>query len=53
MLVFENLERARSFFCADYDFVVARGELIEEPLRDAESPIPFPASELLPVMERD
>src|ERR1035441_6017080 len=51
MFVFENLHRARSFRRADHDLIIARDELVEDSLRHAESPIPTPTPELLPIVK--
>jgi hypothetical protein len=53
VLVLENLHRAGRFRSTNCDLIFAGSELVKQALRDAKSPIPAPASELLPVVVRN
>src|ERR1700674_525222 len=53
MFVFENLHCTRGLRRADHDLIIAGDELVEDSFWHAESPISTPASELLPVVERN
>ena len=53
VFVFQNLHRTRRFPRSDHDLIIAWDKLVEDSLRDAESPVSTPAPELLTIVKRN